>query len=369
MASIFDETTINGMTLKNRMVRSATWEGMCEPNGKPTQKLIEHYRNLAKGNIGLIISGYTYVSPEGAQAPGMMGLYNDDFATEMEALVRAVHDEGGKIAIQLVHIGGQSPPSDNGPIAPSAIEAPIYKAIPKEMTLADIATVAQAFADAARRAKSYGFDGVQLHGAHGFLINQFLSPLTNKRTDDYGGTVEDRCTFLMDVYKKVREAVGDDYPVMIKLGVKDFLDGGLEVGDAVYAARKLSMHDIDVIEVSAGTGASGDKSAARTKINEPKDEAYNLDLARKLEEAISCPLMVVGGFRSYEVVEKAIDRRGMDYIAMSRPFIREPGLVRRWEEGDKSKAKCISCNGCFKPGMQEGGIYCVVEAKFREKDS
>ena len=154
---------------------------------------------------------------------------------------------------------------------------------------------------------------------------------------------------------------------MLLVAGADNLDGGLEIDDAVYAAKKLAEAGIDAIEVSAGTSASGAESPARTKINKPEKEAYNLDLARRIKGAVNCPVMVVGGFRSYGVAEKAVKDDGMDYITMARPLIREPALPNRWLQGERSPAKCISCNSCFQPGLEEGGIYCVVEKKEREK--
>ena len=356
------------MKTRNRLVRSATWEGMCEEDGRPTEKLINCYRDLAKGGVGLIISGYAFVRPEGKQLPGKMGIHTDDFKGEYERLTKAVHDAGGTIAIQLVHAGGQTDERNAGqqPLAPSAVQVDQYPEMPAELTKDEIVDIVTAFGEAARRARDWGFDALQLHGAHGYLINQFLSPLTNRRSDEYGGSIENRSRFLLEVYQKVREVVGNDYPVLIKLNAADNLDGGLEIDDAVYAAKKLSEAGIDVIEISAGTPASGEQSPARDKINKPEKEAYNLELARRIKEAVSCPVMVVGGFRSYEVTEKAISD-GMDYISMARPFIREPGLANRWLQGDRSPAKCISCNSCFKPGIKEGGIYCVVEKKLQEK--
>jgi 2,4-dienoyl-CoA reductase-like NADH-dependent reductase (Old Yellow Enzyme family) len=235
------------------------------------------------------------------------------------------------------------------------------------MSKDDITEVVSAFGDAARRAKDFGFDALQLHGAHGYLINQFLSPHINKRTDEYGGGIENRCRFLMEVYREVRKAVGDDYPVMIKLNGSDNLEGGLSVEDAIYAAKALDAEGIDAIEVSGGTSASGEKGPVRMKISKPEKEAYNLDLAKEIKGAVKCPVMSVGGFRSIEVAEKTI-ADGLDYISMSRPLIRESNLINRWRSGDTAKAKCISCNSCFMPGIKEGGIYCVVEAKLKEKE-
>jgi 2,4-dienoyl-CoA reductase-like NADH-dependent reductase (Old Yellow Enzyme family) len=369
MATLFEKTAINGMTMRNRMVRSATWEGMCEQDGRPTEKLINCYRDLAQGGIGLIISDYTFVRPDGKQFPGKMGIHTDEFAGVYEELTSSVHDDGGKIAVQLVHAGGQTDANNAGrqPLAPSAVQIDQFQEMPAELTKDEISEIIAAFAEGARRAKAWGFDGVQLHGAHGYLINQFLSPLTNRRTDEYGGSVENRCQFMLEVYRKVRESVGDDYPVFIKLNAADNLDGGLEVDDAIYAAKKLDEAGIDAIEISAGTPASGEENPAREKILKPEKEAYNLPLAHRIKEAVNCPVMVVGGFRSYEVAESTIKDDGIDYIAMARPLIREPALANRWQQGDRSRAKCISCNSCFMPGLEEGGIYCVIEKKEREK--
>ena len=371
MATLFEETSIKGMTMRNRMIRSATWEGMCDHDGRPTHKLMNCYRELADGGVGLIITGYTFVRPEGKQAPGKMGIHREDFAKDFKKLTSSVHDSGGKIAIQLVHAGGQSDTRNAGrqPLAPSAVQADQFPELPAELTKDDIRQIVNAFGEGARRAKAWRFDAVQLHGSHGYLINQFLSPLTNRRIDEYGGSIENRCRFLLQVYEKVREAVGTDYPVLIKLNASDNLEGGLEIDDAIFAAKKLSEEGINAIEVSAGTPASGDRSPARLKIDSPEKEAYNLQAALRVKKAAKCPVMVVGGFRSYEVAEKAIAHSGIDYVSVARPLIREPGLPNRWLHGDRSAAKCISCNGCFKPGLKEGGIYCVVEKKEREKTS
>jgi 2,4-dienoyl-CoA reductase-like NADH-dependent reductase (Old Yellow Enzyme family) len=357
------------MILTNRFVRSATWEGMCETDGRPTPKLASCYRDLAAGGIGLIITGYAFVRPDGKQLPGKMGIHTDNFAAEMGSLTRAVHHEGGKICIQLVHAGGQttSKVASRRPLAPSAVKVEQFPEEPEAMSKQDIDEIVAAFGDGAKRAKKFGFDAVQLHAAHGYLINQFLSPLTNRRQDDYGGTVENRCRFLIEVCRRVRSEVGPNFPVFVKLNGSDNLKDGLDISDAVHAARLMDKENIDAIEVSGGTSASGERAPVRKKIDKPAREAYNLALALEIKKAVRCPIMVVGGFRSLEVIKKAVIEDGIDYISMSRPFIREPRLIKRWQEGDLSPARCISCNGCFKPGLKEGGIYCVVEKKEAQK--
>ncbi len=365
MNTIFETTTVKGLTLSNRLARSATWEGMCDDDGRPTEKLAEYYRTLARGGVGLIISGYSFVRPEGKQLPGKMGIHTDDFSLEMKALTSAVHGEGGRIAMQLVHAGGQTDSAAAGarPIAPSEVEVPQFPERPRAMSRKDIDGVVEAFAKGAGRAKEYGFDAVQLHGAHGYLINQFLSPLTNRRTDGYGGSLENRERFLLEVYRAVRKSVGDSYPVFIKLNISDFFDGGLETTDALHAAKVLESEGIDMIEVSGGTPASGNRTPARMRIKKLEQEAYNLPLAEKLRGSVKTPIMLVGGLRSYELIEDIIGTGKADYVSFARPFIREPALPNRWKGGDISRAKCKSCNGCFRPGLKEGGIYCVAERK------
>jgi 2,4-dienoyl-CoA reductase-like NADH-dependent reductase (Old Yellow Enzyme family) len=368
MKTLFDTTMINGMALRNRFVRSATWEGMCDEQGRPNPKLAECYQELARGRVGLIITGYTFVRFDGKQTRGSMGAQSDDLAPEMKALCAAVHDEGGKLCMQLVHTGGQARvAAGTRLLAPSAVEAAHYTGMPSEMSQRDIEGVVVAFGEAARRAKEWGFDAVQIHAAHGYLINQFLSPLTNRRTDAYGGSVEKRTRFLLEVYRSARNAVGAKFPVLVKLNGSDFLPEGLAIGDAVHAAVALDREGIDAIEVSGGTPASGDNAPVRKKIDTREQEAYNLPLAKKIKLAVKCPVMVVGGLRSFDLIKEIVEKGEADYVSLARPFIREPGLVQRWQEGDTARATCISCNGCYRPGLREGGIYCIMEKAERQK--
>lgn len=364
MNSVFDSTNINGLHLKNRLVRSATWEGMCEDDGRPAAKLADCYRTLARGGVGLIITGYAFVRPDGRQSPRMIGSHTDRFSGSLSMLAEAVHGEGGKICLQLVHTGGQTSGKILGkrPVAPSAIKTAQFFETPEELTKPGIAEIIAAFGAAAKRAKDAGFDAVQLHAAHGYLINQFLSPLTNRRGDEYGGSIGNRCRFPLEVYRSVRDAVGADFPVMLKLNGSDNLEGGLVVDDAVYAAALLDREGIDAIEVSGGTPASGTNGPIRAKIERADQEGYNLASTRLVKQAIKCPAMVVGGFRSYDIVEQAIASGDADYVALARPLIREPDLPQRWQRGDRAGATCISCNACLKAGLK-GGIYCVQDEK------
>jgi 2,4-dienoyl-CoA reductase-like NADH-dependent reductase (Old Yellow Enzyme family) len=220
-----------------------------------------------------------------------------------------------------------------------------------ELSLEQIAEIIEDFAAAARRAKEAGFDAVQLHAAHGYLINQFLSPNTNQRTDDYGGSRENRARFCYQVYEAVRETVGPDYPVFIKLNSEDCIDNGLELGDAVEVAKQLSAVGIDAIEVSGGVAAAGKKSAVRL-VRKENEEGYFLTNAQAVKAVVDRPVISVGGYRSLARVREALE--SVDAVALSRPFIRQPNLANLWKEGKTDKADCISCSRCFAETMENG---------------
>jgi len=363
MHRALEEARLGGLTVNNRLVRSATWEGMADANGMVTPRLTDYLASLAHGDVGLIISGYAYVRPDGKQLPGQLGICSDSALPGLTQLAEAVHTAGGKLCVQLVHAGGQTTSKAIGqsPVAPSAIQVPQYSEVPEELSSAAIADIISCFATAAAICKVAGCDAVQLHGGHGYLISQFLSPLTNQRTDGYGGDLTGRSRFLLEVYRAVRTAVGNDFPVLIKLNAADNLAGGFDIAEAVVVSRMLDDEGIDAIEVTSGTPASGAQSPVRTGISSREEEGYNLPLAVRIKNAVSCPVGVVGGFRSFELIDGIIRREEVDFVAMSRPFVREPALVQRWADGHETHARCISCNGCFKPGLKEGGIYCVVD--------
>jgi 2,4-dienoyl-CoA reductase-like NADH-dependent reductase (Old Yellow Enzyme family) len=363
MAEIFEATNLSGIELGNRLVRSATWEGLADDAGRVTPALTRIYQELAEGRVGLIISSYLYVQAVGKGAPGQLGADSDASIPGLAELAHAVHRRGGKLVGQIVHCGGQADPRQNGglqPVAPSALTSPGYRQIPRELTAAEIGDLIRDFAAAGRRLSEAGFDGVQLHGAHGFLLSQFLSPLRNRRTDAYGGNLDNRSRFCLEVYGAVRSAVGSGFPVMIKLNASDFLKGSTTEEDACHLASFLAGEGIDAIEVSGGTPGSGKLGAARPDIEGPEDEAYFLPQAEAIRRAApEVPLMLVGGLRSLEVMERVLDSGAADYFSMSRPLIREPDLPARWQRGDRRRADCISCLGCFGPARKGEGIRCV----------
>ena len=363
MAKLFEETSLGNIELPNRLVRSATWEGLADADGRVTPPLLRIHEELADGGVGLIISSYMYVQKVGKQSVGQIGVDSDDLQPGLAEVAQVVHDRGGKIVAQIVHCGGQADRRQSGglhPVAPSAVDSPGYSMTPLELTVDEIHQISDDFAAAALRLQRAGFDGVQLHGAHGYLLAQFLSPLRNQRTDDYGDSLENRARFTLEIYRSVRSAVGDDFPIMIKLNAHDFLDGSTTEEDSCYLAAALAADGIDAFEVSGGTPGSGKLGAVRPNIKDPEDEAYFLPQAKAIRRAApSVPLMLVGGMRSPEIMEDILAAGTADYFSMSRPLIREPGLPKRWQSGDLKRAACISCLGCFGPARKGNGISCV----------
>ncbi|MGM0454465.1 MAG: NADH:flavin oxidoreductase [Thermodesulfobacteriota bacterium] len=370
MTTPFDTITIKNMKLPNRFVRSATWEAMATDGGAVTPKLIRTMKELAEGGIGMIVSGHAYILPEGQAGPWQMGIHDDNLIDGLREMTSAVHDAGGKIIAQLAHAGTQASEKLTGhaPMAVSVFDG-LADSPRVEITAAYIEKLTAAFADAAARAKTAGFDGVQIHSAHGYLLSQFLSPYYNRREDAYGGTIENRARVHREVLKAIRSAVGDDYPVLVKLNSRDFTDEGLSLEDSLFAAKMLEQGGLDAIEVSGGvlTG-SGKSLPSRTGITAEEKEAYFADEARQFKGAVDIPLILVGGMRSYTVVESVIESGVADMVSLARPLIREPDLVKRWKAGDTRKAECNSDNLCFGPALKGEGIYCVSREREQQKE-
>lgn len=345
MSILFTPCKINRLEVKNRFVRSATNDRMAAEDGKVTERLINYYGELAEGGIGLIVTGHAYTIKGGKGSPRMLGILNDDHVCGLSKLVDRVHAYGAKIAIQLNHVGGRSTRSLIGkvPLAPSRVRHPLFGDIlPRALKTNEIEEIIDSFGQAARRAKDAGFDAVQLHGAHGYLISQFLSPLTNKRTDEWGGTVGDRMRFVAETYRNIRAFVGPEYPVFIKIGVADIQEEGLNIKDGCQIVSKLDSLGVDAFEISCGLSVGYE--SMRTKILHEEEEAYFLPYAKAARKVTTAPLILVGGIRSVKVMEKLINLGICDLVAMCRPFIREPDLVNKIMMGKTQKASCISCN-------------------------
>ena len=370
MGKLFESTTINGMTLANRFVRSATWEGLATPDGYATERLTNLMVDLARGRVGLIITSHAYVDAEGIAAPGQMALYDDKYVPAMKEMFHKVHQAGGKIAVQLNHGGRYALKAPNVVrIGPSVMEHK-GEIQCREMIEADIGKLVAQFGKASRLAREAGADGVQIHAAHGYLVSQFLSPFSNKRTDAYGGPVANRARLLLEVVQSTRKAVGAGFPLLVKLNSQDYLEGGYTVEDMLEVASMLEKAGVDAIEMSGGNHVAGIFGeffpARKQKPKSGEEPPYYLEAARLYKEKIHVPLMLVGGVRSFDWASRIVSEGIADYVSLSRPFIREPGLIKRWEHGDRSDSTCISDNGCFNPGLKGEGIYCTVEALERK---
>jgi 2,4-dienoyl-CoA reductase-like NADH-dependent reductase (Old Yellow Enzyme family) len=368
MAELFEKVSINGLTLANRFVRSATWEGLASREGSVTPKLTKMMVELARSEVGLIITGYTFVSPEGQSSPGQLAIHDDRFVAGQRGMVEAVHKAGGRIALQIVHAGRFADFALTGlqPIGPSAVTKDGQTTC-RALSKPDIANSVSTFTQAAVRARQAGFDAIQLHAAHGFLFSQFLSPALNQRTDEYGGTLENRARFLLEVVRSIRKVTGPAYPLLVKLNSEDFLEGGLTRDEAVQVSAMLEAATVDAIEFSGGTVISPEKfSAVRPgKPKTPQDEVFYREAAKLYKTRVRIPLMLVGGIRSYETANDLVRRGVADYISLGRPLICEPGLVKRWLNGDRRGSECGSCNSCFTPARDGRGVYCVAMEKKR----
>ena len=361
MGTLFETTRINGMTLANRFVFSATWLGLAEEDGSSTTRQADYLAELARRGVGLIVTGHAYVAREGRAGAGQTAAYDDRFLPGLKEMADAVHQAQGKVVLQLSHAGCYAPPGITGlhVVGPSANDAAGFPNC-RELTVAEIEQVVAAFGQSAARAKKAGFDGVQIHAAHGYLLSQFLSPYFNRRTDGYGGSIENRARIVLETLYAIRSAVGAGYPVLIKMNSEDFVQGGLTAEEMLRVAYLLEQAGIDAIEMSGGTIASGALSPIRNGVLERENEVYYRDAAARFKEKIGVPLLLVGGIRSFEVCAELVGKGRADYVSLSRPLICESNLVERWKSGDTGKSACISCNGCLKAGFNEGSVRCVL---------
>ncbi|MEF9991063.1 MAG: NADH:flavin oxidoreductase [Romboutsia sp.] len=337
MKSLFDKTTIKNMDLKNRFVRSATWEGLANDDSHINDKIMEVYENLAHGNVGLIITSYAHILKDEQPTRNMLGIYDDSFISEYKNLVSKVHSYSSKIMMQIVYGGSNTLYNVNGRaiLGPSSVPHISRNTTPCEMTKEDIKMIINAFADASLRCKDAGFDGVQIHGAHGYLLSQFLDPYHNRRTDEYGGSINNRARIIIEVYNAIREKVGNDYHIGIKINCSDFRDSGANFDDCKYVVKELDRFGIDSVEISGGNFRGF------------KGESYFKDYASEISSIISAPVLLVGGNRTFESMNSILNSTNIDYFSICRPLICEPDLINNLKEDTNYKHKCVECNKCM----------------------
>jgi len=375
MSLLFETMKIGRLRLRNRFVRSATYDGCADKCGHVTEKQIHLFEELARGGVGLIVSGIASVHSSG-RISAFQNIVSDDSAIPgLKKLVHAANSHGAGIALQLFHGGRESAVYQkhrkSEAVAPSVVANDPYCDLKYRTMMEDeIIEVIGAFGDAAVRAREAGFDAVQVHGAHAYLPSLFLSPFTNLRTDTWGGSPEKRLRFLHEIYKDIRTKVGDDYPVMIKIGVADGFPEGLQFSEGKTAAVRCAEWGFDAIEISQGLrGKRYSQTEFRTKIKGPDQEGYFRPWCRQIKEAVKVPVMMVGGLRSFGMMEEVIRNRDADYISLCRPLIREPDMIGRWEKGEGGTPSCVSCNLCFEALLKGIPLHCAYESSIRLRRS
>lgn len=355
MPGLFEPFIINRLQIKNRFVRSATVDNLGQ-DGRVTEIQLKRYAELARGEVGLICSSGLFPSQDGWAAPGQPGIHRDEMIPSLEKLVRAVHENGGKIAAQLMHAGWFGNPAVSGlpVIGPSAMVNPANGRPVRELSSDEIYEHVDQYIQAGRRAVEAGFDAVQLHGAHGWLISAFLSPVTNRRQDEWGGSPEKRAAFVLRITEGLRRVVGPDYPIWIKLGLKDYHPQGRPLSEGIHTAKMLVESGMDAIEVSEGI-----EEQPFHHIRQDARIPYYLDECRQARLSLKVPLILVGGMRKLGDMQQVLDEGIADAVSLCRPFIMDPHIVRKFHEKAVDTSECTSCNECIQE-MHARRIRCVL---------
>jgi 2,4-dienoyl-CoA reductase-like NADH-dependent reductase (Old Yellow Enzyme family) len=355
LSILFSPIAIGGVTIPNRFARSATQDFMATDEGQATDRQVDLFTSLAEGEVGLIITGHAFVHPKGKASPRQLAVYDDRFIPGLRRIAATIHHFPSRTFLQIAHAGRQTKEKLCGctPVSSSAVYDPVSKVMPRELSGEEIRSLVGDFVQAARRARDAGFDGVQLHVAHGYLLSSFLSPHANRRRDEWGGPLENRTRIILEILRGIKALLGSGFPVIAKLNSSDLLEGGLTVDESVKASVLLEAGGIDGIEVSGGMAEAG-RGSIWPGLRAKEDEGYFVGAAARIKAAVRIPVFGLGGIRSFEVAEKIVREGQADLISMSRPFIRDPYVVRNFREGRVSKSDCISCNKC----MNLRGIRC-----------
>jgi 2,4-dienoyl-CoA reductase-like NADH-dependent reductase (Old Yellow Enzyme family) len=366
LMSLFEPYRIKNLEIRNRFVRSATYDGSADKDGRVSERQMSLYAGLARGKVGLIVTGIAYIHSSGRISPYQNSIAHDEDVAGLSRLTGMIHDLGAKIAVQLFHAGRETGKVyQKGPaLAPSFVpDDPLFTATHRSMEEHEILEVIEAFGNGAERARAAGFDAVQIHGAHAYLLSQFLSPFTNRRKDEWGGSLENRLRLHREIIRTIRSKVGADFPLLMKLGVEDGFSGGLEFTEGLAAAEILARDGLDAIEISSGLRGPGyEHSEFRTGIVRPDREDYFRDWRRAIKQRVDVPVIMVGGLRSFGVAAEVVRDGTADLVALSRPLIREPNLVARWQKGDRRPATCVSCNRCMEALLEAKPFGCYYKA-------
>jgi 2,4-dienoyl-CoA reductase-like NADH-dependent reductase (Old Yellow Enzyme family) len=348
---IYSELKIGNLTAKNRIIRSATFE-FGASDGKVTPALVELYRKLAEGGSGVIVTGQIGVSAGGRTAPIMMETTYDGFVDDFKKITDEVHKNGSLLFVQLNHCGYKTsklPGYDDLGVSDLTMDDRTFH----QATRDEIKKIASDFGLAAKRCREANCDGVQIHACHGYLLNTFLSPYFNRRTDEYGGPIENRARIVFEVYEQIRTNVGAAYPIGIKIPCSDLAEPSITVEDCIYVCKELEKRGIDLAEISSGITPTGPSSYS--PLADADNQGHFLSGAEQIAKSLKVPVASVGGYRTPEFIEKTLAETSLAAISLCRPLIREPNLVNRWKS-DRSEASCVSCNKCFK---SQGIVSCL----------
>ncbi len=319
MPGLLTPLAFSGLRLRNRIVMPPMWSGQATPEGCVTEPIIDYHRKRAAAGCGLIIVEHSFVHPRGRHTATQMGVHTDEMIPGLSRLASAVRAEGAVVALQITHCGSRGSLSVLGqrPVAPSVVRHPYEPngAIPEELTVSGIAEIVQAFGEAAQRARQAGFDAIEIHGAHGFLLSEFLSPLTNLRVDAYGGSLANRARLHLEVLESVRRGAGETFPVFVRLGADDETPGGLELHESLLAAQWLVERGADLIDVSGGLqGARGTAG----------EQGYFVSYAAAIKKAVGVPVIVTGGIREPEHAERIVREEKADLVGIGRAMLEDP---------------------------------------------
>jgi 2,4-dienoyl-CoA reductase-like NADH-dependent reductase (Old Yellow Enzyme family) len=388
LRKVFTPAKINGLTLRNRVIRAGCFEGMCQ-GGNVTDALIEHHRRVAAGGVGMTTVAYCSVSFDG-RAFGHEMWMRPEIVPDLTRLTDAVHREGAAASIQLGHCGFFSSPREikRTPMGASPKWCLFRMSRCKAMTETEIARKVEEFAAAAMLARQAGFDAVEIHAGHGYLLSQFLSPWTNHRADAYGGSLENRLRFPLAVIRRARQALGPDFPILIKMNQRDGMRDGLELDEAVEIARRFEAEGADALIPSCGFTAKTplymmrgnvptmDMAAnqqsplmrlglilfGRFMVQEyPFERMFLLEGARKIKDAVRIPVVYIGGVTSADDMERAM-AEGFGFVEVGRAIVRDPDFVRKVRAGEVRESDCDHCNRCI-ASMDAGGVYCVADER------
>ena len=346
---LFQLLRIGPLKIPNRLIMPPVKLGYGTRAGEVTERHIAFYRRRAEGGVGLIVTEPMYVAPNGKEIPTQLGLYEDHLVEGLKRLVEAVHDAEGRIAAHINHAGRAANPKlvpEAERVSSSAVPCPSNGVIPRPLTLKEIPRYVDLFAQGARRAREAGFDAVEIPFSHGYLIHQFLSPHSNRREDEYGGDFEARLRFGREVIAAVKGAVGEDFPIIVRINAKDYVEGGLELEDALRLAPELQKMGVSALSVTSGTMCES-VPFCLYPIGTPK--ANLLPMASRIKAQVSIPVAVAGRVRTPGLARKALERGQADLIGLGRPLLADPDLPRKAREGrEEAIVLCAACHqGCL----------------------